>query len=204
MPQSNKNQEKEYLSTKKAAEMLDVAVSTIQLWADSGILDGWTTSGGHRRIYRSSVNELLNQRNLPNGPRAQKKTVDDAPLRIVLVEDDRSQRSLYRQQLEARDLDIELIEASNGYEGLIQIGKHQPSIIITDLMMPDMDGFAMLKALHNTPELEGSLIIVASALSKVEVNEKGSLPEDVLFFSKPISFDELEITILKQIIKTKS
>lgn len=198
---TDNNKEKDYLSTRKAAEILGVAVSTIQLWTDNGILRGWTTTGGHRRIYRSSVDGILKQRNNPDEQQSS-KTKNNVPLKVVLVEDDASQRSLYRKQFEARALEVDLIEASNGYEGLIQIGKYLPSVIITDLMMPDMDGFAMLKALHNIPELKESLIIVASALSKDDVNKKISLPKDVVFFRKPISFDDLEIIILKKIIKT--
>lgn len=38
---------KDYLSTRETAEILNVAVSTIQLWMDNGLLDGWTTVGGH-------------------------------------------------------------------------------------------------------------------------------------------------------------
>lgn len=202
MNRTNKNKEKEYLSTRKAAEILGVAVSTIQLWTDNGILQGWTTVGGHRRISRASIDQVINQRDSSRQIRQEKKNTHE-PLKLVLVEDDPAQRSLYRKQFQARGLDIELIEASNGYEGLIQIGKYQPKIIITDLLMPNMDGFVMLKALQNSPELEDCLIIVSSALAEDEIKRRGMLTEDVLFFRKPVSFDELEITILKQIIKMK-
>jgi len=192
--------EKEYLSTRKAADMLGVAVSTIQLWTDNGLLQGWTTNGGHRRISLDSINNVLQKRNLPDNLSNQ-TGLENSLFSIVIVEDDSSQINLYKQQFNARDLNINLVIAKNGYEGLIQIGKCKPSIIITDLLMPDMDGFQMLKTLANISELKQCLIIVISALSRDEVENLGGIPEGVLFYSKPIPFDDLENVILKKMIK---
>ncbi len=50
---------KAYYSTREAAELLGVAVSTIQLWTKGGLLKAWTTGGGHRRIALRSVEEML-------------------------------------------------------------------------------------------------------------------------------------------------
>lgn len=47
------------LTTKGAAQLLGVAVSTVQLWVNSGQLKSWTTPGGHRRIPISAVRQLL-------------------------------------------------------------------------------------------------------------------------------------------------
>ena len=56
--------DREFISTRKAADMLGVAVSTIQLWTDDGLLNAWVTKGGHRRISLDSVNEQLLKQNL--------------------------------------------------------------------------------------------------------------------------------------------
>lgn len=47
------------LTTSAAARMLGVAVSTAQLWIESGALDSWRTPGGHRRVRLSAVMQLL-------------------------------------------------------------------------------------------------------------------------------------------------
>jgi excisionase family DNA binding protein len=56
--------EKDYFTSREAAGLLDVAVSTIQLWTNNGVLRAWTTAGGHRRIARSSVEEMLSKKQL--------------------------------------------------------------------------------------------------------------------------------------------
>ena len=40
------------LSTREAAEQLGVALRTVQLWVEAGVLPAWKTAGGHRRISR--------------------------------------------------------------------------------------------------------------------------------------------------------
>ncbi|MFL6708526.1 MAG: GAF domain-containing protein, partial [Massilia sp.] len=50
------------LTTAGAADMLGVAVSTVQKWVESGELDSWKTPGGHRRIPMAGVVKLLRQR----------------------------------------------------------------------------------------------------------------------------------------------
>ncbi|WP_293777340.1 GAF domain-containing protein [uncultured Oxalicibacterium sp.] len=50
------------LTTSKAARLLGVAVSTAQLWMESGALESWKTPGGHRRVRLSTVTQLLASR----------------------------------------------------------------------------------------------------------------------------------------------
>jgi len=195
--------ENAFISTRKAADMLDVAVSTIQLWTDDGVLNAWVTNGGHRRIALESVEALLSKRDSANhlsDPVKSSISTNKDALTILLVEDDENQIDLYKQQFEARNLNVNLIEARNGYDGLIKTGQYKPAIIMTDLMMPDMDGFQMLKTLKNNEALNDCLIIVISALSQDEVETRGGIPEGILFFTKPVIFDQLENTILKKML----
>ncbi len=176
---------KEYLTTRQAAGMLDVAVSTVQQWANEGLLKAWTTGGGHRRIVRSSIEEMLNERMEAQGKSSQQFSV-------VVVEDSAQQLRMYEKQFRRWYTDINVVTAKDGYEGLIKIGQTLPSIIITDLKMPNMDGFQMITALKQMPELSSCTIIVVTGLTKEEVEEHGGLPEGVELYIKPISFDKLE------------
>ncbi len=56
-----------------------------------------------------------------------------------------------------------MIEAGNGREGLDQLGKFRPDLILLDLMMPVMDGFDFLLEMHAHPEWKNIPVIVLTA-----------------------------------------
>ena len=58
------------LTTAAAARLLGVAVSTTQLWLESGALPSWKTPGGHRRVRLSAVTRLLADKAGPAAPQA--------------------------------------------------------------------------------------------------------------------------------------
>ena len=83
------------------------------------------------------------------------------------------------------------------FEGLIQIGRYTPDIIVTDLNMPDMDGFELVRALEDLPELENCQIVAVSSLDEGEIAQRGGLPESVTVYSKPIPFNIL-VDLIRQ------
>ena len=179
--------QKDYFTSREAAELLGVAVSTIQLWTNNGLLRAWITGGGHRRIARNSVKEILADR--------REATIDhnrDQQLSVVIVEDNAQQLRLYEKQFDIWDLNAQVVTAKDGYEGLIKIGRVSPDVIITDLMMPNINGFQMVKALVELSELKQTLIIVVSGLTKDEIAQNGGLPEGVSLFTKPFPFEDVE------------
>lgn len=184
-------EQKEFMTSREAAKLLGVAVSSIQLWTDNGLLRAWTTGGGHRRIARSSVEAMLNQRH------ASTRSPVDGCLTVLLVDDKSQERNLFEQQFAARDLKFRLLTASNGFEGLVQIGRYLPDVIISDLKMPGMDGFQMIQQLQKMTELADHLIIAISALAESELEAIGGLPEQVKFMAKPIVFDDLEKILIE-------
>jgi len=58
------------LTTREAAQLLGVAVSTAQVWMENGDLPAWKTPGGHRRVHYSAVMRLLRERAGPTAARA--------------------------------------------------------------------------------------------------------------------------------------
>lgn len=189
--------QKDYFTTKEAAKFLNVAVSTIQLWANNGLLCARTTVGGHRRISRKSVEEMLSNSMAISGDKAEQPL-----LSVIVVEDDAQQRRLYEKHISNWNMDIQLLMAKDGFEGLIKIGSIFPDVIITDLLMPDVDGFQMIRALKMIPDLEKTIIIAVSALEVSDVKANGGLPQGVHLFTKPLSFDDLE-KLLRDKLRSK-
>ncbi|MEH2047211.1 ATP-binding response regulator [Nostoc sp.] len=89
--------------------------------------------------------------------------------RQVLVVDDRwENRSVLVSLLEP--LGFAVITVSNAKEGLDKAKEIHPDLIITDLMMPEMDGYEMLRQLRQIPELQ-NVPAIASSASVFESNQ---------------------------------
>ena len=114
-------------------------------------------------------------------------------LTVLYVEDEEMTRELYSLFLSS--LVGELITAKDGAEGLAAYHKHHPDIIITDIMMPVMDGLEMLKQLRT---LNTTIpVIVLSALetsdSLNQSNDFGALRYEM----KTLSRTKLKVTLLE-------
>ncbi|MGB7876867.1 MAG: pyridoxal-phosphate dependent enzyme [Anaerolineales bacterium] len=93
--------------------------------------------------------------------------------RIVIADDSVDARRLIRRILQSQG-DFTVFEASDGQEALVLIEKEKPDLIILDLMMPEMDGFAVIDNLKRNPETANIPVIVASA-KELTINEKARL-----------------------------
>ena len=86
---------------------------------------------------------------------------DSAGDYILIVEDDPSLRELLHQNLDQAGW--QAIEAPDGRAALAQIAKRLPSLILLDLMLPELDGVQVIDELHATPEGRSIPIIVLTA-----------------------------------------
>ncbi|WP_233505823.1 response regulator [Rhodoferax lacus] len=187
------------MTTREAGEALGVAVRTVQLWVEAGVLPAWRTAGGHRRIARSAVDKLMAERQNDLVPLGTATTTPTHPaLRLLLVEDDPVLLRLFHGVVASWDFPVELFTATNGFEGLVRIGEMRPDIVVSDLVMPGMDGFEMLRALKKPGSGFGNLkLLVISALSSEDIEARGGLPEGVTCFHKPVNYVKLETLVHK-------
>ena len=72
--------------------------------------------------------------------------------KILLVEDDQILSKLYQTKFKKEGFDTEL--AYDGQEGIVKFKSFNPSLVVLDLIMPMMDGFAFLEKLKIDPELK--------------------------------------------------
>jgi threonine synthase len=93
--------------------------------------------------------------------------------RVVIVDDSPESRRLIRRILQSQG-DFQIFEASNGKSGLEVIQRELPDLVILDLMMPEMDGFAVLDAMKAKPDTAEIPVIVASA-KELTPDEKSRL-----------------------------
>jgi len=108
------------------------------------------------------------------------------PLALV-VDDDQNYRALVKTYLERLDLDF--MEAANGYQALQMVEEKPPHIIITDLMMTEMDGYELLDRLKETGGLNNIPVIVMTAADRDARQRAFSHGADD-FVKKPLEPDD--------------
>jgi len=91
--------------------------------------------------------------------------------KILIVDDEPFNVDYLEQELE--DLDYDIITARDGREGLHRVRQELPDLILLDIMMPVMDGFAVLAQLKADPALRNIAVIVISAMNDLENVIKG-------------------------------
>lgn len=186
-----------FYTTQQVAEILGVTARTVQLWAESGVLEAWKTPGGHRRIKASELSKLRNHMQNPS-----EKVSGDVLYKILIVDDNSTFLDLCCLRLEQWGLPIQLITASDGYEALIKLGAEKPDMIIVDLMMPRINGFHLLKVIRGEPTLSDMVVVVVSGLEKKDIEKHGGVPEGIKVLHKPEPFGELKQIIIQSIQKS--
>jgi phosphoserine phosphatase RsbU/P len=91
--------------------------------------------------------------------------------KILIVDDEPFNVDYLEQELE--DLNYETISAVNGQDALEKIASESPDLILLDIMMPVMDGYAVLEKVKADPAMRNIPIIVASANNDLQSVVKG-------------------------------
>lgn len=90
-----------------------------------------------------------------------------SPCRILLAEDDAMIRHLLTEALERSGYRV--VAAPDGQEALELLDEARPDVLLTDMVMPRVDGLALLRAVRSTPGYESLPVLVYTALDRVDV-----------------------------------
>lgn len=103
-----------------------------------------------------------------------KKVSPDKTPTILVVDDEESSRLLISHALKKAGWTA--IEAANGGEALQKLNTHKPTVILLDLLMPEMDGFEVIMEIHRNEKWRNIPIIVITA--------KNMTPEESLIVNR--------------------
>jgi excisionase family DNA binding protein len=158
--------EPDWLTLGQAAKHLGVAQSTIRKWSDSGRVPAFYTPGGHRRYRRGDLDAFLAS---SGGTTQPQRAANGGRRTILIVDDDERLREFVRVNLEMEGYQVR--EAANAEQGLAALDEESPDLILLDVMMPEMDGWEMLRRVQ-------------------EKHGVGSIP--VIMFSGKVDEEELK------------
>jgi signal transduction histidine kinase/DNA-binding NarL/FixJ family response regulator len=117
---------------------------------------------------------------------------------ILIVDDKWENRSVIVNLLQP--VGFSVIEASHGQEGIDQVKAYKPDLIITDLVMPVMDGFEFIKSLRQSDQCQ-EIPIIASSASVFAIDEYKSIDLGAnAFLPKPIEAETL-LELLRQFMQ---
>jgi excisionase family DNA binding protein len=187
----------DHLSLGSVAKRCNVSRTTVYRWIISGQLKAYSLPSGHFRVIPVDLEAFcasfrlthnVSDGSLSGGRRAVPNRVN------ILVADDHPDALLLFKRVVERYLpDAAIHEAINGVDTCIAVGTLHPQILILDIMMPGMDGFAVLQELLHRPELEHSRVVVVSAYEPfARIEELARLnPQIVDCMRKPVRVEEL-------------
>ena len=121
-------------------------------------------------------------------------------MKILLVEDSSSMRSFLSNVIEGGAEDIEIVEASNGFEALKTLPHHQFDAIVTDINMPEINGLELVSFLKNHPLYKTIPIMVVSTESTSEDRQRAEALGVEAYLCKPFEESEL-VDKLRQILR---
>lgn len=112
--------------------------------------------------------------------------------RVLIVDDEPQVAESLREFLDAWGYEIAV--ESNGFAGLQRVEKFQPSVIITDVLMPQMDGFGLLREVRaRYPE---TAVILLTGRGSVEMAVRAIREEGAYhYFEKPFDYDALRLVV---------
>ena len=116
---------------------------------------------------------------------------------ILVIEDNDINMDLMIFVLNAMKLNV--IPALNGPAGLAIALSERPDLIICDIQMPHLDGYAVLNALKSNPEVSGIPVIAVTAMAMLGDGERLLAQGFDGYLSKPIEFDELKAELIEHL-----
>ncbi len=122
--------------------------------------------------------------------------------KILIIDDDLETLRLVGLMLQRQGYKV--IAANNGKEGMGLASKERPDLIVLDVMMPDMDGFAVTNSIRSDPELSDTPILMFTAKSQVDDKVAGFEAGVDDYLTKPVHPVELVAHIKALLSRFKS
>lgn len=114
----------------------------------------------------------------------------DARRRVLVVEDNEDAAETLRQVLELREHVVEV--AGTGPEGIAKAKSFRPDVVLCDIGLPELDGYAVARAIRAEPSLAGVHLVAVSGYDGPEDVERGCAAGFDRHVAKPLSWSTLE------------
>ncbi len=160
-------------------DLMTLCDNVVREWRDWALILGVATSGV------PSFDDLSKSRSVQAGTEADHAEAAPSRLRVLVVDDECSVRLAVRAMLEEDG--YEVAEAADGQEGLRVALETQPHMLVTDCLMPHLDGMQMTRTLRGTRLGRDMYIVMLTTLDEEEKRIEGFRSGVDDYLCKPIS-----------------
>lgn len=186
-------------TTFQVARFLGVSPPTVVNWVTGGLLAAYRTPGGHRRIRRSDLIQFALERGFPLAQELEPGPVAAAPVssvaasvvhRVLIVDDELDFCELVRMHLGFRggwEMDIAL----SGFATGLTLLRFKPAVVLMDILMPDMDGFEVLKMMQADAEMRHIPVVACTAWRDPQAEIRMRQAGFYAIVQKPVDLDHL-------------
>ena len=148
-----------YWGTQRVARVCQVSPATVASWIDQGLLKGHRTPTGRRRVVVADLVQFLKTHRMAVPPEIQGGDESDV---VVVVEDDPGYLQALVLTIDKAELGVEVVEATTGVDGLLEIGRVQPAVIVLDYSLPDLNAAQVIRRLLEPGRRINAEVIVVS------------------------------------------
>jgi len=161
---------KRYWGTQRVARVLQVTPATVASWIDQGHLKGHKTPTGRRRVASADLAEFLQSHGMAV-PAELTGGARERPV-VVVVEDDPAYLHALVRTLEREAPDVEVVTATTGVDGLLEIGRLGPDLVMLDYQLPDLNAVQVVeRLLDQSKRLTAAVMIVTAGMPAAAENE---------------------------------
>lgn len=164
---------KGYWGTQRVARICQVSPATVASWIDQGHLKGHRTPTGRRRVASGDLIEFLRAHKMAVPPELTEGNGTDT---IVVVDDNVSYLRALVRSIEKSELDVEVVEATNGVDGLLEIGRVQPALIVLDYTLPDLNAYQIVqRLLEPGGRIDAEVVVVTGGVTEEDIQKLHSV-----------------------------
>lgn len=172
------------MTTGEVAARCDVALQTVSNWIKSGKLPAHVTPGGHHRIWVRDFERFAREHGMAPA------VGTGATATVLVVDDNPRVRRTLTQMLEKVG-GYRVVSVADGFEAGLEVLQSQPDLVLLDLFMPQLDGFAVCRRLKGSAQTQRIKILATSASPTAQNRKKALDCGADAFMAKPFRMKEL-------------
>lgn len=155
------------LSTHDVAHFCAVTPRTVLRWVDAGVLPGFQTGGGRRRIQKDDLVRFMRGRGM---------VLPDELLptrnRVAIVDDDLLHVQMMQRVLLSMAPHLEIRTAADGFSAGALLFSFRPHLVFLDLVMPGLDGFDVCRRIRAEPDFGTTGVCIVTAHMSAPVRRR--------------------------------